>query len=94
MSGATGRVPRTYHQQIGSIGGLTTHALHDPHETMKKVRAGKIARFRDQVLQSDPDLTDEAEIARRIERLRRAEMTRLSRLAARARRLRDFYGTH
>ena len=86
-SGSTARVPSAYHQQIGSMGGLTTHALHDPHETMRKVRAGKTARFRERVLKADPDLTDEVEISRRVARLQRAEMIRLSRLAVKARRV-------
>jgi hypothetical protein len=54
---------------------------------MAQVRAGKLTKLRARVLEADPALTDEVEIARRIECLRRADMTRLSMLAAKARQL-------
>ena len=80
-------VTRTFAQQRGSIGGNTTWSRHDPAPAMARVRAGKLSRLRERVIEADPTLTDEVEIERRIECLRRADMQKLSLLAAKARKL-------
>jgi hypothetical protein len=66
-------------QQRGRIGGLTRAA--------QAARDGRWQRYRQRVLDVLPELAgDDAEIDRRAELLRRAEMTRLSALAVARRR--------
>jgi hypothetical protein len=74
-------------QARGAIGGLTRAALApDRTEITRAARAARWQKYTDQVRAALPDLTDEAEITRRAELLRSADMRRLSLKASTARR--------
>lgn len=65
------------------LGALRMHAIHG-RDTMQAARAAAFQRFEDEV---DPDrVLDPAERQERAEFARRAHMTKLSMLAAKARR--------
>ena len=84
-------MPRTResYQQAGRIGGLMTGALGDTRANSQKARDTRDRQYRDQVLKERPELAgDEAEISRRVARLRQAHMVKMSMKAAEARKLR------
>jgi hypothetical protein len=62
------------------------HALHDPTVAAVSGQAGLLERFRLQVIERDPSLS-EVEIERRVECRRKQHMTALSLKAVKARRL-------
>lgn len=71
----------------GRIGGLTRAATAPtPQDITKAACDSRTARYRAQVLEANPGLTDEADIGRRMDLLLRADMVRLSGLAAEKRR--------
>lgn len=68
----------------GRIGAYVTHSRHDPRETTAKARETFLSQFERQV---DPEgVLPEAERLRRAEAARKAHMTRLAYLSAKARR--------
>jgi hypothetical protein len=72
--------------QRARIGGWTRAALAPtPQSITAGARSARWERYRDRVRAAIPDLTDEAEIDRRAELLRRADMQRMSMKAAEAR---------
>ena len=73
-------------QARGRIGGYTRAALAPDRDSI--TRAARDARWQRYLDQVPPEITDPAERTRRAELLRRADMTRLSLKAAKARRLR------
>lgn len=82
-------ISRADAQGAGRIGGLTRAALAPtPQAVTQAATDASWELFRTRVRDVMPELDDPAEIDRRAERLRQAEMTRLSMKAARARRLR------
>ena len=75
-------------QARGRLGGLTRAATAaTPQEITRAARDATWQKYLDQVRAVLPEITDEKELARRAELLRRADMTRLSMKAARARKL-------
>lgn len=73
-------------QAWGAVGGLTRAALApDRREITRAARAARWQKYVDQVREALPGLTDEADIARRAEQLRSADMRRLAVKASTAR---------
>ncbi len=75
----------------GRIGAYVTHSRHDPKETTAKARETFLSQFEHQV---DPEgVLPEAERIRRAEAARKAHMTRLAYLSAKARKLKKQQAT-
>jgi hypothetical protein len=75
--------------QRARIGGLTRAALAPSRQSITEgARAGRWERYRVKVREAMPELTDETEIDRRAELLRKADMQRMSMKAAASRRAR------
>ena len=73
----------------GRVGGYTRAATAPtPQAITQHARDGRWARYLDQAREAAPGVTDEADIIRRAQLLRRADMCRLSQLAADARKQR------
>lgn len=73
-------------QMRGSIGGLVRAALAPSRpEITRQARAALWQKYIDQVREARPELTDEADIIRRAEMLRNADMKRLALKASAAR---------
>lgn len=71
----------------GRIGGLTRAATAPTRQAITQAACdARMAKYRAAVLEANPGLTDEADIARRMDLLLRADMVRLAALAAEARR--------
>jgi hypothetical protein len=78
----------TSHAQRGRIGGLRRAALApDTQALTAAARRARFQKYVDQIREALPDLVDQAEIIRRAEQLRRADMASMSLKAATARRL-------
>lgn len=76
-------------QQRGRLGGLTRAATASARQDITRAaNAGRRQKYVDKVKAAVPDLTDQAELARRADLLMRADMIRLSALASEARRRR------
>lgn len=75
-------------QVRGRIGGLTRSALAStPQATTQAARDGRWAKYKQHVLEVLPELADDpAELDRRAALLRRADMVKMSALAAAKRR--------
>ncbi len=74
--------------QAGRIGGLTRAATApSPQAITRAARDSRWQQYVARVREAVPDLQDEAEITRRAELLRRADMVSMSMKAAKARRL-------
>jgi very-short-patch-repair endonuclease len=84
------RVVMSERSQRARLGGLTRAALAPTRQSITEgARAGRWERYRDKVREAMPDLTEEVEIDRRAELLRKADMQRMSMKAAAARRARQ-----
>jgi hypothetical protein len=76
-------------RQRGRLGGLTRAATAPSRqEITRDARAARWRKYVDQVRETLPDITDEAELLRRAQLLLRADMCRLSAKAAAARKAR------
>ncbi|MCC7364851.1 MAG: hypothetical protein IT303_10815 [Dehalococcoidia bacterium] len=76
-------------QQVGRIGGLTTHATSDSSAIAARARAGLTARFEREVREhavEKGEVLSDSELARRIEMTRRVYYARLALKSAEARR--------
>lgn len=81
-------MPSTVAAQRGHIGGLRRAALAEsPQSITEAARKARSEKYRAQVREARPEITDEAEIDRRAQLLLRADMAALSLKAAKARRL-------
>src|SRR5436190_4137165 len=69
---------RAHCRSIGSLGGLARAAAYDPHPIMANARAAFVSSFERQVRAAAPDLTDEVEIARRADALKRLHYGRMA----------------
>jgi len=79
---------RTLAQQRGSIGRKRTAALAPTREgTTQAARDARWQKYIDQVREARPEITNEAEISRRAQLLRQADMSSMSLKATKARRL-------
>jgi hypothetical protein len=77
---------RAHMRAIGSLGGLARAAAYDGREMMAPARAAFASSFERTVRERFPELTDEVEIARRADALKRLHYARMAFRSAEVRR--------
>jgi hypothetical protein len=81
----TNRLTTAERAAWGAVGAAVARSRHDPRDLTAPARSAFAGKFEAQIRADFPELTDEAEIARRAHELRRAHMARLNALSLRAR---------
>ena len=77
---------RAHMKAIGSLGGLARAAAYDGREIMAPARAAFALSFERTVRERSPELSDEVEIARRADALKRLHYARMAFRSAEVRR--------